>query len=183
MKNFQLLDTFNPGLLLNQINRNPELWNQHKLRTTFVDSPHAAVDDIWIRFNDVSRYEATGDPSTIVDGHESIWYSAVEKLPALRSLVFGLMARVEGVRLGRVLITRLAPGKQITAHIDSGDHAVYYDRYHFVLQGLPGSIFRCGDETVQMPSGSVWWFQNKVEHEVTNNSADDRIHMIVDIKI
>jgi hypothetical protein len=183
MKNFQMLDTFNPGALLNQINRNPQLWNQHTLRTTHANSPHTAISDIWVRFNDTKPYEATGDASTIMDQHESIWYPAADKLPALRPLVFGLMTRVEGIRLGRVLITKLAPGQKIDAHVDSGDHAAYYDRYHFVLQGLPGSIFRCGDEIVQMPSGTVWWFQNQIEHEVTNNSADDRIHLIVDVKI
>jgi hypothetical protein len=33
-----------------------------------------------------------------------------------------------------------------------------------------------------MPQGSVWWFQNAIEHEVVNNSPGDRIHMIVDIR-
>jgi len=31
-------------------------------------------------------------------------------------------------------------------------------------------------------SGEVWWFDNTQEHEVMNNSADDRIVMIVDIR-
>jgi hypothetical protein len=183
MKNFQIIDTFNPALLLNQINRNPQLWNAHTLRTTHQNSPHTAISDIWVRFNDTKAYESAGDVASIMDQHESIWYPAAEKLPALRPLVFALMGRVEGIRLGRVLVTKLAPGKKIDAHVDSGDHAAYYDRYHFVLQGLPGSIFRCGEEIVQMPSGTVWWFQNQIEHEVINNSADDRIHMIVDVKI
>jgi len=51
-----------------------------------------------------------------------------------------------------------------------------------VLQSQPGVDFRAGDEHVFMPTGSVWWFQNKEEHEVINNSADDRIHLVVDIR-
>ena len=59
----------------------------------------------------------------------------------------------------------------------------YYERYHIVLSGHPGSIFRAGDEQVTMLTGEVWWFDNTKEHEVINNSADDRIHLIVDIKV
>jgi hypothetical protein len=33
-----------------------------------------------------------------------------------------------------------------------------------------------------MRTGEVWWFNNAIEHEVVNNSADDRIHLIVDIR-
>lgn len=183
MKQFQLISTFDPALLLNQLNRHPELWNAHTLRTTHENSPHSAVSDIWVRFNDISEYERTGNPSAVLDQHESIWYPAVNSLPAVRPLVFWLMSRIEGIRLGRVLITKLAPGKKIDRHADSGDHAAYFERYHFALLSLPGSLFECGGEVVHMPSGSVWWMQNQIEHEVTNNSADDRIHMIVDVKL
>jgi hypothetical protein len=182
LKYFQPIGSFDPIPLLSQVQRQPSLWDTHRLRTTHANSPHMAVSDIWVRFNDISEYERTGNVSTIMDQHESIWYPAADKLPAIRPLVSWLMSRIDGIRLGRIIITKLAPGKKIDRHADSGDHAAYYERYHFVLQGLPGSIFNCGDETVQMPTGSVFWFQNQIEHEVINNSADDRVHMIVDIK-
>jgi uncharacterized cupin superfamily protein len=50
------------------------------------------------------------------------------------------------------------------------------------LKSGPGCNFRCGDEEVFMRPGDVWWFQNAIEHEVTNNSGDDRLHLIVDIR-
>lgn len=168
--------------LMDAIQRHEGLWNQHTLRTTHPMTPHKQVDDIWIRFNDLDEFLRTGDASSVVDQHESIWYEAANVLP-VRPFVFDLMRRVEAERLGRVLITRLSPGGHIEPHVDSGDHAAYYDRYHFCLKGLPGSLFRCGNEEVQMQTGEVWWFQNSVEHEVLNNSTDDRIHMIVDLKI
>ena len=180
MKNFQLVTTFDPLPLLHQIQRKPDLWNENTLRTTHPATPHKQVDDIWIRFNDLSEYEA--NVAGIIDEHESIWYPPTYELPAVRPIVFGLMARVDGERLGRVLITKLAPGKAIEPHEDGGSHAAYYERYHCVLQGLPGSLFRCGDETVTMRTGEVWWFNNAIQHEVVNNSADDRIHLIVDIR-
>jgi Aspartyl/Asparaginyl beta-hydroxylase len=97
-------------------------------------------------------------------------------------MVFGLMGKVEGERLGRVMINRLRPGGRVYPHADTPAHADYWDRYHVVLQSGPGCLFRCGDETVQMATGECWWFQNALEHEVTNNSADDRIHLIIDVR-
>lgn len=185
MKNFQPIGTFDPLPLLHQVQLNPELWDKFRLRTEHQMTPHKAVNDIWLRFQDLRPYQDGKDPKAleqVVDEHESIWYPAVRKLTAARKLCFDMMAKVEGERLGRVLITKLAPGKRIDPHVDGGAHAAYFSRYHLVLQAFPGSDFRCGDEKVYMAPGTVWWFKNSVEHEVVNNGADDRIHMIVDIR-
>lgn len=177
MNNFQCLaanvDTIP---LLNAIMRDPALWNQNTLRTTHPGTAHAEVDDIWLRFNE------TDEPEAVVDDKESVNYPAWWALPQARPLIFNLMARVEGERLGRVLITRVRPGGKITPHVDGGAPATYYDRFHIVLNSAPGCLFRAGDETVNMGTGQVWWFDNAKEHEVINNSVDDRIHMIVDIR-
>jgi len=180
MRNFLLLaQNIDVMPLLMAIQRQPELWDQNTLRTTHPQTPHTRVSDIWLRFNELP---APGEEARILDEHESIWYPAIHALPQARPLIFGLMARVEGERLGRCLITRLAPGCKIDPHVDGGSHAAYYERYHIVLQSRPGSVFRCGDETVHMAVGDVWWFDNSIEHEIVNNSDDDRIHLIVDIK-
>lgn len=177
MNNFQCLaanvDTIP---LLNAIMRDPALWNQNTLRTTHPGTAHSKVDDIWLRFNE------TDDPEAVVDDKDCVNYPAWWALPQARPLIFNLMARVEGERLGRVLVTRLRPGAKIDAHVDGGAPATYYDRFHIVLSSAPGCLFRAGDETVHMGTGQVWWFDNTKEHEVINNSVDDRIHMIVDIR-
>lgn len=169
--------------LLHALQTRPNLWNQNDLRTTHPQSPHTEVDDIWLRFNDLTPYLENGDTASVVDEHESICYPAWRELPQARAIVFDLLRRVEATRLGRVLITRLAPGRSIAPHEDGGDHAAYYERAHVVLQGFPGSLFHCGDESVCMRSGEVWWFDNAKTHSVQNNSADDRIHLIIDYRI
>ena len=162
--------------LYNAIMRNPQMWNVHTLRTEHPNTAHGQVSDIWLRFNDC------GDPSSVIDDKEAINYPAWWSLPQARALVFSLMARVEGERLGRVLVTKLVPGAKVTPHTDGGAPAEYYDRYHIVLNSNPECVFRAGDEVVNMPTGSVWWFDNTKEHEVINNGADDRVHIIVDIR-
>lgn len=55
-------------------------------------------------------------------------------------------------------------------------------RYHLVVQGLPGSMYRCGEEEVCMQTGETWWFNAHLEHEIRNGSADDRIHLMCDLR-
>lgn len=183
MKNFfKICDGVDTTPLLLALQQQPELWNQHLLRTTHENTPHAQVDDIWLRFNDIEQFKNEGADPAILDQHESVNYPAFAKLPEARFMVFQLMSRVQGERLGRVLITRVRPGRRIAPHVDSGDHAAYYERFHIVLQSAPGCLFRADDEQVQMKTGELWWFQNKSMHEVINNSVEDRIHLIVDIR-
>lgn len=189
MRNFlKLAQGVNVLPLLHAVHRQDYLWNENNLRTTHVQSPHTEVDDIWLRFNDLTKYKKLpkkkdqSEYAGIIDEHESICYPAWFKLPEAHPLIFDLMRMVNGIRLGRVLITRLAPGKSIAAHVDGGEHAAYYERYHLILQNSPGSNFRAGDETICMRAGDLYWFDNSKEHEVINRSADDRVTLIVDIR-
>lgn len=193
MKNFlKMAEGIDVGPLLYAIMRKPDLWNQFSIRKTFnMHSVHKIADDILLRYN---RYEKNEDLSekACID-LEAVDYPAFAQLPEARPLIFSLMARVQGERLGRALIAKLRPGISIGPHTDIIPQvseeskkmippAVYYDRYHIVLKSSAGNIFRCGDEKVHMATGEVWWFDNTKEHEVINNSMDDRIHMIIDIK-
>lgn len=204
MRNFQRLASgINMTGLMLELARQPGLWNQHTLRTTHPGSPHTQVDDIWLRFQDLGPYQESIalakarmeespelglaeayqglDVSKLLNDQESVNYPAMAALPAARDLIFNLMAGTKGERLGRCLVTRMRPGAKILPHVDGGVHAQYYDRYHFALQVLPGVVFRCGEEVAPMVTGESWWFDNGLEHEVVNNSMDDRLTLIVDI--
>lgn len=178
MKNFQLVGSgVNIMPLLHAIQTKPHLWNRDDIRTKYPQSPHHQAEDILLRFNAIPD-----DISKIVDDKECFNYSALSELPQVRPLVFDLMRFVEGEQLGRLMLTKLAPSKQITPHKDQGSPAVFYERYHIILQNHPGSVFQCGDEKVTMKAGEVWWFNNTETHSVTNNSADDRLTLIADIR-
>jgi hypothetical protein len=100
--------------------------------------------------------------------------------------VFDLMRRVGAYALDRLLITRLLPGRRIHPHADDVGPYVHdpeRSRYIVALQGLPGATYRVGDETVTPLSGQVWWFDATTQHEASNNSADDRIYMLVDLRV
>jgi hypothetical protein len=162
--------------LLNALAQRPELWNENDLRTTHPLSPHGETDDIWCLFNAVPN-----DLAAVVDDCEVIPYRAWYELP-IRALVLDLMRRVDGMRLGRVLISRLPPGASIPEHVDQGAPATYYKRYHLALKAEPGALNSSGGEVIQYRMGELWWFDNSVPHSVVNNSADDRITLVMDVK-
>lgn len=187
MRNFlKIADGVDVFPLVHALQRNQDLWDQHKYRTTYENTPHKDVSDIWLRFSDVGKVSDPSNLSPVINDSAPVWYDAIQKLPQVKQLIADLMYRVGAYEVGRVLITRLEPGGVILPHADtSGDYVHLGDiaRYHIVLQGLPGSLFRCGDETVCMQTGEVWRFNAHEVHEVANNSSDDRIHLLVDLRL
>lgn len=177
MRFFQKLGEGLPvNALLHALQCAPDLWDQFPVRTMHCGSAHAAVSDILCFFNRLD------DPAAILDDLQVEPYPAWSRLPQLRPLIFDAMRFVEGVQLGRVVITRLPPGGRITPHMDMGEAAAFYDRYQLALQSPPGCLFHAGDETAHFRSGELWHFDNSQVHSVENNSTDDRIVVIMDIR-
>jgi hypothetical protein len=171
------------------LQRQPELWGQNAERAYSDGSPHTGMKDIWVRYNDRRPFdEGKRAMSEFNDEHDSVWYPCAAKLPELRPILFGLMARVEGERLGGVLITRLPVGGRIDAHTDAGWHAGYYDKYYVALKAEPGTAFwfmpegSDKPEVIQPKTGEIYQFRNDIPHGVSNDSADERIAMIVCIR-
>ncbi len=186
MRNFQLIAGGVDVLpLLHAVQRSEHLFNVHRFRTTFANTPHGDVDDILLRFSDPSIAK-DGDTAAVMADGNCVWHPAAAALPQVRPILLDLMRRVEAYGLDRVVITRLRPGGRIKPHADN-EGAYTADperaRYHIVLQGLPGSLYHADRETVCMRSGEVWWFEARVIHEVENNSSDDRIHLLADMRL
>ena len=179
MRNFQPMFTFDPTPLLHEITRQPELWKADTYLRDYPQGPFGDTDTIFLRFPPASVTELERGQK---DPHECVWMDGCLHLPAARGLIFEIMHRTFGERLGRCMINRLKCGGRVFPHADTPVHAQYWDRYHFVITSSPGCSFRCGDETVYMPPGQCWWFQNIHEHEVINNGSVERIHMICDVR-
>jgi hypothetical protein len=174
MRYFHRLAENIPAVLpiMHAVMRQPELWNTDKTRTGIPNGPHGQASDIILRFGERDL------------GSLQAWdREAMKCVPGAKTLALDIMRIVGGSQLGRVMITKLEPGKKIAAHADEGAYAKFYNRYHVILQGMPGSLFTCGDETVNMLTGECWWVDRRVVHSLANNSKDDRVHMIVDARV
>lgn len=160
--------------LLTELHTHKELWNSIPARTENKNSPHYGADDIWVRYNDPSNLAAGDTP------HFAVWYPAYHKLPALRSIIFPLMARFSATQLGGILITRIPPGGSIKPHVDSGWHPAHYPlKLYVVLKGNDKCVNRVGEDRVAMRTGEVWYFDNMVEHAVVNGGDEERITLII----
>ena len=176
MKNFLKIAQINPFPLLVQLKQREELWGERKARQ-FGGSPHEDVDDIWLRFG-----PEQGSLFDHIDGLEKVNYPQWKELSQIRDVVLNLQRSTESTRIGSVLVTKLAPGMRIASHKDEGKCPLYYERYQIALQSNPGCVFRIEDEEVQFAAGDVWWINNKAIHTVVNNSNDDRIAVVVDLR-
>ncbi len=189
MKHFQRIssgiDTSLLVLAINRAAKMSDVWKEDTYLRDYPQGPFGDTESIILRFPPRSVKETEEELQnhlSAVDQHENVDQPIFKLLPEFRPVIFSLMAAVQGERLGRCIINKLKSGGRIYPHEDTPAHAEYWDRFHIVLQAGPGSLFRCGDEQVNMMTGEVWWFNNRIEHEVFNNSADDRIHLVVDIR-
>lgn len=173
---------FDVAPLLVQLAAAPDLWGQNRLRNLAQGGPHAEAPDIWVRYADVTKY----GPDTygrMADDPVHVWYPAWRRLPALRPIIFGLMAHVEGESIGGIWITKVPPGRQVYRHRDWGRHCDYHDKYYVTLQSHPAAGFFCdGDghfEGITPTPGECWLFDNHKPHWVENHSNVDRLTLIV----
>lgn len=197
MKNFlRLSQGIDVMPLLAAITRNQDWWREDTYLRSYPQGPFGEIDSIILRFPPRTVTETQEQAEQLLadphyDQHECEDQPIYARIPQARPLVMALMNYVGGVRLGRVMINRIQPGGRIFQHADTLDHANYWDRHHIVLQSAPGVVFEAGDEQVYMAPGEAWWFDNgktradgseRPKHQVINNSAVERIHMIVDIR-
>lgn len=172
-------------LALKRLDKSHDVWKADTYLRDYPQGPFGDTESVILRFPPrtvLQTEQDLKDYTKNVDQHENVDQPIFKDIPEARPIIFNLMGAIQGERLGRCMINKLRPGGRIYAHADTPVHAEYWDRFHVVLQAQPGSNFRCGDETIYMEVGEVWWFNNKIEHEVINNSADDRIHLIIDIR-
>lgn len=167
--------------LLAQVESHSELWDTDN-SWTYGKTTSAIynVSNIVLRWNRI----VGGDKLAF-----SLLYEA-------RPIVDRVMSLVKGDFLGKVLITRLQPGQRINPHIHVSPPGVprVYHTYQIPLSVYPGCVFGCDDEDprlsgrwaeneIYMESGNVYWFENTVSHWVTNDSPEERISMLMDVKL
>jgi len=140
---------------------------------------HSEMDDIWVRYKDLSESIESGDYSDIADEHDSVW---LKDLPEIKRLCYQCMTLVDGERLGGVLVTKLPPGGSIYPHHDGGWHAEYYSKIYVPIANKKGSTFGFIGGTIRPEEGDVWMFDNSITHWVKNDTNSERIALIICIK-
>ncbi len=172
--------------LVRQLDQNPALWDAIDRRRVAEGTPHGGMKDIWVRYNDHRPFAERGNWTGFNDAHVPIWYPAWDALPALRPIIFGLMAAVEAEMLCGVLITRIPPGEGIKRHTDDSWHVRYTDKLYVCVKSEPGAVFGAEDESgaeeLAPVPGEVHLFDNRLPHWARNESSGDRVTLIVCVR-
>lgn len=158
--------------LLEQIDANPQLWNEIPYRSRG-NSPHREVADIWARYMDLALCPGH-DFNT---PHESVWLPPTWLIPAVKDL----HAKVAvGSDHGGVLLTRIPPGCQVYPHHDRGTwHAEWYDHKVWIpLRANAGCVNWVEDEPAVWKPGEAWTHDNLRVHSVENHGDTERIVLI-----
>ena len=172
MKNFKQLCTFDYKAVLPEIVNSP-FWNWLQLRSKTVE--HNVIDDIILRFNSVQKVQTV---DRFYNDLLCVDYFVQQYFPITMKIINEIFNdRI----LGRIVIAKLKPHGDIKAHVDEGEYAKAYDRYHLVVTTNDGVLLTSGNETLHLPQGTVWWFNNLDNHDVVNYGHTDRIHIVVDV--
>jgi len=160
-RNFERLEVdVDVSPILDELRRQPEAWHEQTGRRRIAVQAQADV----IPIRGLRKSKIAGRRRR--DVHESRFTTLSRRFPATVGFLRDFAEAMDG-RLGRARIVRLAPGRRVLPHVDSGAYYACRDRYHLVLVSA-GSWMRCGDEEVVMRAGELWWFDNKQEHEAAN---------------
>jgi len=166
--------------LQEQLAAHPELWDEHRARTTIYQGPHGDVSDIWVRYRDFAEFG--GDLAAFNEPHAAVWYPGVAKIPTAWSLARKVQRLAKADTLGGVLLTRIRPGGQVKPHVDGGWHAGHYRKFCVSVKADHAQAFCFDGIAHRTVDGDVFEFRNDVEHWVTNDSDRERISLIVCVR-
>lgn len=164
---------------IDEIDSHADLWDQITDRQSYPGTAHADTKTIFLRWSKDQSLEAA------FKDLESFDYPAMGLLPSVARLLDAFQAYMKPRKMGRVILTQLAPAGVIDAHADEDVYADHFQRFHIPLIADEGSTFftktdECKGEFASMKPGELWWFDNKRVHWVVNNSPVPRIHLIID---
>ncbi|HEX7369084.1 MAG TPA: sulfotransferase [Rhodanobacteraceae bacterium] len=85
-----------------------------------------------------------------------------------------------GAVWGRTRLMKLAPGAEVTPHVDINYYWREHMRVHVPIQTSAKVRFLCGDAEVNMQAGECWIFDTWRRHSVINGGEHERVHLVAD---
>jgi hypothetical protein len=85
-----------------------------------------------------------------------------------------------GAVWGRSRLMGLAAGREVPSHIDINYYWRTHLRIHIPVITNSGVLFTCGVRTEHLAAGECWIFDSFRWHDVQNQGAEQRIHLVID---
>ena len=126
--------------------------------------------------------KSVNEMSTVCECEDNAVWS--NQFNAVRRLSDWMFKTVNGKTLGRIMIVNLEPQGQVPLHVDPKDYFEMYSRFHVPFKTNPNVVFNGGEDTENehMPLQYLSRLNNRLPHQLDNNSDENRIHLIVDIE-
>lgn len=81
---------------------------------------------------------------------------------------------------GRTRLMKLSGKAEVTPHVDSNYYWRERMRVHVPIITQPSVRFYCGEQNIHMQAGDCWIFDTWSRHNVINDAAEARIHLVAD---
>jgi hypothetical protein len=109
----------------------------------------------------------------------------INRLPRVVELVKWIEKTVNGIELGRVMIVNLKPFGKVSLHIDPNVYFEKFSRFHVPFKTNKLVYFSGEDLNIKehMPLKHLCRLNNRLPHQLINESDENRIHLIVDMQI
>lgn len=187
MKHFRLIASdIDISSIRTFLNQHPELWTGwayrqetptvHGVKARLLGNPNLSWREAWkegVREGLFLRWLFGSGAPDINSAAE--W--ARDTLKAIAALT-------GATEIGRICLAKLQPGGRIPPHTDEGPYIERFPyRFHCTITSNAACWFECGGERVRMAAGELWWFNQKVKHQVLNQGNTDRIHLLFDTKL
>jgi len=88
--------------------------------------------------------------------------------------------RTNFTNIQRASLIKLLPAQKVLRHVDRGEWFKHTQRHHLCLQGT--YRYEVGDEHINVTPGTVFTFDNQIEHGAFNLKNEDRITLMFDIQ-
>jgi hypothetical protein len=153
---------------------------------------HRMEEDLWIPQNryraDVKHWEGISLYSVNGDMHD---LRSADRLPIYKTAagekcpyICNELLPQFGAPCLRVVFYRLKAGTQIGEHRDYGENRFTTGvvRIHIPVITNDKVLMYVEGNPYHFPVGTAWYFDASVRHAVENNSDEDRIHLVADLK-
>ena len=174
MKNIRIIKTgINVSKILKDLDNNPQDWNYQKdLSDTKILDPHVYITTAAVLQLVIGTI--SNPDEYVFDSEGCIPAPAYHR----HNAAIGFLKRnfKDFKRTGFLL---LPPGGETGSHIDFGKYYLTKDRYHLSIQGTYEYVV--GDEKIIVEPGTLFWFNNKLEHSAKNIGTVNRIALVFDV--
>jgi hypothetical protein len=171
--NFNLIGSYDVSNIVDVVDLFSIEWTLNTSRQSMIDETHKHTNTYFLRALD-NKWEPNQELNSFPVTTNTKLLKEVDKI------ITDLEKYHQG-RCGVAMIVKLFSDNNVLPHSDDSAYLSAVRRHHIPLKTNKEVVFFIDDETRHLAVGECWEINNNKVHSVTNNSQEDRVHIIIDI--